>query len=386
MTPKLRYLRFSLARRVEHWVMVTSFTVLAITGLPQKYANSAISDWILGLFGGIESTRIIHRIAAILLMFVSIYHFGTLLYNWLVLRGPLTMMPTKQDLVNAWQSIKYNLGKFAKKPKQGFYTFEEKLEYWALIWGTLIMIISGFFLWNPITSAKFLPAVWIPVAKSAHGNEALLAVLAIIIWHFYHVLIKHFNTSIFTGFLSARLMKADHELVLEEPPVILPSQGDPAFQYRRQRFKLIYGLITIVLIGGLYWFVTTEQTASAVPAEIQEIAEIESFSPIEPSPSPTAQPLGQAADIGNTWENGIAAFLEDRCGVCHREGGGIAHLDMVTYPGVLSGGDSGPAIVPDYPGVSLAIVWQTKGEHPGGLNPEEITALKVWVLNGAPEK
>ncbi|MCS7039976.1 MAG: hypothetical protein NZP34_10260, partial [Caldilineales bacterium] len=73
------------------------------------------------------------------------------------------------------------------------------MEYWAVIWGTAVMIITGFMLWNPITTTKFLPGSWIPAAKAAHGGEALLAFLAIIVWHVYNVHIKTFNRSMFTG-------------------------------------------------------------------------------------------------------------------------------------------------------------------------------------------
>lgn len=385
MATKNRYLRFSLARRVEHWMLVASFITLAVTGLCQKYINSPLSEIIINAFGGIEPTRIIHRIAAVILMLVSIYHVGTLLYNWLILRGPLTILPTKDDAINAWKQVRYNLGKNPKKPKQGFYTFEEKLEYWALIWGTIIMIISGFFLWNPITSAKIFPGEWIPVAKSAHGNEALLAVLAIIVWHFYHVLIKHFNTSMFNGFLSGRLMKLDHELVLEEEePFVAPTIADPQFKRRKRVFQLIYGLISILSFVFLYWFVTAEQTAVDVPDEILEIANVESYVPLESTPMPTLMPIGETAKIGSSWGGGIGDFFEDRCGLCHREGGAIAHLDMVTYEGVLAGGDSGPAVVPNYPGVSLVVIWHTKDDHPGKLTVEEINSLKSWILKGAP--
>lgn len=385
MTKTKSYLRFSLSRRFEHWIMVSAFVILAITGLPQKYIESPISELVLTAFGGIESTRIIHRVCAVILILIGIYHLGTLLYHWFIVRGSLTMLPTKADVTNAWKTFRYNLGFEKQHPKQGFYTFEEKFEYWALIWGTAIMILTGFMLWNPITTVEILPGAWIPVAKAAHGNEALLAVLAVIIWHFYQVLVRRFNTSMFTGYMSQEEMQEDHPLVLEEEAFRPPAKQDPAFKKRRRWFYGLYGIVTVFLLGSVYWFITIENTAVAVPDEIAEIAQIEVYAPLEQGPLPTHIPITGAADIGRSWQDGIGEFFEDRCGVCHRSGGGAAHLDMVTYQGVLVGGDSGSAVVPGYPGISLAVIWNTKGEHPGEFTESEIAAVKVWILAGAPE-
>ena len=385
MTTEKKYLRFPLSRRIEHWVTVFSFTVLALTGLPQKYIGSIFSELLIASLGGIETIRIIHRVAAIALMLVSIYHLGTMIYHWWVSRAPLTMLPSKEDLKAAWTSVRFNFGLEKKEPKQGFYTFEEKFEYWALIWGTVIMILTGFFLWNPITASKALPANWIPAAKAAHGNEALLAVLAIIFWHMYHVLIKHFNRSMYTGYMTHEEMEEYHALVLENPLKAVPQKSEEEFKRRQRIFTAVYGVTSAVLLAITYWFVTTEDTALAHPDPIEMLPPLESFGPPEATAYPDFIPVGNPANIGTTWDDGIDQFFNDRCGTCHRAGGGPAHLDMETYLGVLRGGDSGPAVVPYYPGISLALLWHQKGTHHGSLQPDEITALQLWILAGAPE-
>ena len=97
------------------------------------------------------------------------------------------------------QALLYNIG-FAKTyPQMGRYTFEEKMEYWAFVWGAAVMGMTGFLMWNPITATQYLPGEFVPAAKAAHGGEAVLAVLAIIIWHMYGVHIKRFNKAMFTG-------------------------------------------------------------------------------------------------------------------------------------------------------------------------------------------
>ena len=179
------YRRFPFARRIEHWIMMLSFTTLALTGLSQKFPSSRVSVAFVGLIGGIETVRTIHHYAAIVMMLGTAWHilvFGYLAY---VRRTRLTMLPTMQDVQDGWQMLLYNIGRVKTPPQMGRYTFEEKMEYWAFVWGAIIMGTTGFIMWNPITTSRFLPGEIIPAAKAAHGGEALLAVLAIIIWHLY---------------------------------------------------------------------------------------------------------------------------------------------------------------------------------------------------------
>ena len=121
----------------------------------------------------------------------------------------------------------------------GRYTFEEKLEYWALIWGNLVMIATGFLLWNPIATARLFPGQVIPAALAAHGGEALLAVLAVIVWHGYGVHLRHFNRSMFTGSMTAAEMRQEHPLELE---AILagraPAEPEPGTLRRHRRVFL----------------------------------------------------------------------------------------------------------------------------------------------------
>jgi cytochrome b subunit of formate dehydrogenase len=180
-----------------------------------------------------------------------------------VRRVRMTMLPGWQDVKDAFQAFSYNLGLHKNHPRMGQYNFAEKAEYWAVIWGTVVMIITGFMLWNPITTTLFLPGEIIPAAKAAHGGEALLAVLSILTWHFYHVHVKRFNKSMFTGYLSREEMLEEHALELEHieagrreiPP-------DPAAVRRRTAiFVPVAVVISATLLIGLYFFVTHEHTA-----------------------------------------------------------------------------------------------------------------------------
>ncbi len=385
MSQQEKFLRFPLSRRIEHWTMVVSFVTLAMTGLIQRYSENPVSELMLSLLGGVESVRIIHRIASIVLMLVTIYHFGELFYGWYVKRVPLSMLPGKEDLIAAWNQLRYNLGFEKSSPKQGFFTFEEKFEYWALIWGTILMGVSGFFLWNPITSARYLPGEWIPVAKAAHGNEAVLAVLAVAIWHFYHVFIKHFNTSMYFGTMTREEMEHYHPLVLEEGPYIPPSPKDPALKRRKRAFTISYGVIAAVMLVAVYGFVTIEETAVSSPPEIAEIADIEVYSPAASTPYPSVTPPKEAVYIGTSWDDGFGDLFTERCGVCHRSDGMFAGLDLTSYQGIMQGGDSGPAIRPGASGVSLVVVWTYDGEHYAAFEASELAEIREWIDAGAPE-
>ena len=257
------YERFPLARRIEHWVMMLSFTTLAITGLPQRFSSSPISIAFVGMLGGIETLRSIHHIAAIVMMLGTAWHILVFGYLSYVRRTRLTMLPTLQDLKDGWQALLYNIGRAKTPPQMGRYTFEEKMEYWAFVWGALIMGATGFMMWNPISTARFLPGEVIPAAKAAHGGEALLAVLAIIIWHLYGVHIKSLNRSMFTGRMTEQEMLHEHPLELADLKAGMAERPvDAATLRNRQRIYLpIAAVLALFMLLGVYGFVSAEQTA-----------------------------------------------------------------------------------------------------------------------------
>ncbi|MBI1297175.1 hypothetical protein GC175_19675 [bacterium] len=260
---KETYVRFRLNDRIEHFLLLTSFTVLGITGIPQMFADTGWGVTLIDWMGGIEFIRIVHRVAAVVLMLETIYHGGVVTYKVFVKRVRLTMMLSWKDMTDAIQSLTYNLGFSKEAPKMGRYNYAEKAEYWAVIWGTLVMVITGFMLWNPIATTNFLPGVVVPAAKAAHGGEGLLAVLSIIVWHMYHVHVKSFNRSMFTGRISRHEMEEEHALELAEIEAgIADRPVDPVSERRRRLIFLpVAAVISVTLLTGLYFFVTYEETA-----------------------------------------------------------------------------------------------------------------------------
>lgn len=276
--------RFDPWQRIEHAVLLVSFSVLAITGLPQKYSAQPWADTMILWMGGIEMTRLIHHWAAVILLIGSIYHFIALSYRVYVKRVEMTMLPGWQDVKDGLQTLAYNVGLTRVLPRMGRFTFGEKVEYWAVIWGTVIMAITGFMLWNPIATASFLPGQFIPAAKAAHGGEAILAVLSILTWHLYNVHIKYFNKSMFTGQIDRHVMEEEHPLELAAIEQGWQRPGpDPITWRRRMRiFAPAAAIVSVALLIGLYLFVTYEQTAiTTVPKQ-----EVEVFTPATPTPGP----------------------------------------------------------------------------------------------------
>ena len=386
------YERFPLARRIEHWVMMLSFTLLAITGLPQRFSSSPISIAFVGMLGGIEVLRTIHHVAAIVMILGTAWHllvFGYLAY---VRRTRFTMLPTLQDMKDGWQALMYNIGRAKAPPQMGRYTFEEKMEYWAFVWGAIIMGVTGFMMWNPITTTRFLPGEVIPAAKAAHSGEALLAVLAIIVWHMYGVHIKRFNRSMFTGKMTEEEMLHEHPLELADIKAgVAERPVDEAGLRKRQRVYLpIAGALALFMLLGVYGFVNAEQTAlTTVP---RQDPTVEVFVPWTPTPAPTMTPTPEggaatAAPIPTgplTWNDTIGPMLQAKCTTCHGEGA-MGGLNLTTYEAAMTGGASGPAIVPGDSQGSLLVQIQQSGDHPAVLTPEELALVIEWIDAGAPE-
>lgn len=257
------YKRFTPVQRMEHLILLVSFAGLAITGLPQKYAAEEWAKVMIQFFGGIESIRIIHRFLATLLMAESIFHGGVISYKVFVLGYRATMIPTMKDAWDAVHWIGYNLGLRKSHPHLPRYNFGEKFEYLAVVWGTLVMAVTGFMMWNPVATSTIAPGAAIPAARAAHGGEALLAVLSIIIWHMYNVHFKRFNRSMFNGKLSRAEMEEEHAAELEaiEKGEAVHTLPPDVIAKRKRRFWPYAAVMTTLLTAGLIWFITFEKSA-----------------------------------------------------------------------------------------------------------------------------
>ena len=388
MSAKTSYFeRFSIYERLEHITILLSFTTLAVTGLPQKYPEAGISQFIIGLLGGIEFIRLIHHTAATVLMLGVVYHIVAVGYKVFVNRVQMSMLPGLQDAKDALQAFLYNLGIGKTRPQMGRFTFEEKAEYWALVWGTVIMALTGFMMWNPIATAKFLPGEVIPAAKAAHGAEAVLAVLAIIVWHLYGVHLKRFNKAMWTGKMTEEEMLHEHPLELADIKAGIHDQKPDTVVLKKRRtiYYPVAAIVSVVLLGGIYAFVTMETTSITTVAP-PPASNIPVYVPQTPTPAPTAAPTEvPAAPASLTWDAYAGPLFQQKCAACHGAAA-IAGLNLSTYADALKGSKNGPVIVPKDSANSKLILVQSAGKHGGQLSPEEIAQVKAWIDAGAPEK
>lgn len=219
--------RFTLGQRWEHALLLLSFSVLLLTGLPQKYRAAAWSQQILATPERLETIQQIHHIAALMLTAEVIYHLGRAIYLLARRRLPGEMLPTWQDVLDALQMLKYLLFLSKKKPSYGKYNIEQKITYWFLFFGIGIMVVSGFIIWFPITTTRVFPGGVVPAAKLAHSTEAIVAAIFVVIWHVYHVHIERLNLSIFTGRLSEEEMRAFHSAEYERLTGQKPPETEP---------------------------------------------------------------------------------------------------------------------------------------------------------------
>ena len=172
----------------QHLVVTVTFILLVITGFALRYPDA----WwvkIMNYVGIFESTRgVLHRIAAIGLCYISIHHG---LYVILTRAGRKQLMaiaPAKLDLVQVKQNLLSHMGLSEVRPKFGYYDYTRKAEYWALVWGTIVMVVTGLVLWYPTFYTSFLPAWVVTISETIHFYEAWLATLAIAVFHFFFVM------------------------------------------------------------------------------------------------------------------------------------------------------------------------------------------------------
>ncbi len=176
--------RMSKAQRYQHLTLLVSFIVLVVTGFALKYPVG----WFAAALGMGETVRsVTHRVAAIVLIAASVYHAFYLILNRDGRRLFKDFLPAPKDAADVFETMLYYLGLRSEKPEFARFNYAEKAEYWALVWGMFVMAGTGTMLWAKVFFGDLLPRWWLDVATAIHFYEAVLATLAIIVWHFYQV-------------------------------------------------------------------------------------------------------------------------------------------------------------------------------------------------------
>lgn len=179
--------RMSKGLIIMHWGLLLSFGILVITGFSLRLSHLDFFYFIP--FSVSEAVRAwIHRGAGVFLGLLTLVHFLRMAAGKQDRGVMAKMLPKPKDIRDAVENIRYHLFLSKRYPNFGQTTYIEKVEYLALIWGTLVMIVTGLILWFPEISTQYLPGWTIKVSETIHFYEAILATLAIIIWHWFFVI------------------------------------------------------------------------------------------------------------------------------------------------------------------------------------------------------
>jgi cytochrome b subunit of formate dehydrogenase len=191
--------------RVQHALLAISFMTLVWTGFALKYPDTWWARPLLIL----EGTRsIVHRVAAVVFIAVSVTHLVSLIVSRTLRNHWKEMLPRLEDAREASAGFAYSMGLGSTPPERSPHSYVEKAEYWAVAWGAIVMASTGLMLWANNLALRFLPKVWLDIATSVHFYEALLATLAIVVWHFYSIIfdpdVYPLNTAFLTGYSSKK--------------------------------------------------------------------------------------------------------------------------------------------------------------------------------------
>jgi cytochrome b subunit of formate dehydrogenase len=204
-------------QRAQHALLFTSFAVLVLTGFALKFPDSWFGYLLFGM--GENLRRIIHRIAGTVLIGVGIYHLCYAAFTRDGRRMLRDIWFLARDAADALGNLRYYLGAGVPKPEFGRFTYAEKAEYWALVWGSIVMAVTGIMLWAKVAVGNLLPRWWLDVATAIHFYEAVLATLAIVVWHFYQVFFDPdtypMNWAWWDGQMPLEHYRSEHPLDLE---------------------------------------------------------------------------------------------------------------------------------------------------------------------------
>jgi formate dehydrogenase gamma subunit len=199
---------------IQHWLLMLAFIVLVITGFALKYDQSWWAGLLFGWDRGFTVRGMIHRVAGTVLIFVSLWHTGYLFgargRRWL-----RDMIASRKDIADVKDNTLHFLGLREGRARFGRFSYTEKAEYWALVWGTVIMSVTGLLLWFDNEVAPFLPKGFLQVALVIHYYEAWLATLAILVWHIYGTVFRSAVAPMNPAWWSGRMPKQMYD---EEHP------------------------------------------------------------------------------------------------------------------------------------------------------------------------
>ncbi|MCP4409511.1 MAG: hypothetical protein GY807_17525 [Gammaproteobacteria bacterium] len=260
--------RFSRREVGIHIAVIGSFLLLAVTGLVLKFHFTSWARVVTSVLGGLESTRLLHRLGALITFGYAFLHLLDLIKrvirdkDFSILQGWRSMVPGVRD----WRDLTAHLHYFLYQgPRPAFdrWTYWEKFDYFAVFWGVMIIGVSGLLLWFPVFFTEFLPGWVVNAAHLIHSDEALLAVGFVLVFHLFHSHLRPENFPldpvIFTGSVPLERFKMERPAeyrrlvssrALERLRVCAPTKSRLIFAYL---FGLVGMIIGVMLIAGILW-------------------------------------------------------------------------------------------------------------------------------------
>jgi formate dehydrogenase gamma subunit len=203
--------RFSTGQRLGHAILALSFIFLTASGFALRYPEAWWAQLLFLGDTGLALRSEIHRIAGAVLMLLILFH----LIHALTTRKGQTelraMLPKKQDLKDAKNYMRYAIGTTPQRPQFARYNYTSKIEYWGLIWGSILMSITGICMWYADIFLAICPKVVLDVLALIHFYEACLAALTILVWHLYFVVLSPDSYPMDWAWLTGRITKKEHE-------------------------------------------------------------------------------------------------------------------------------------------------------------------------------
>ncbi len=206
--------RFTKAQRIQHEILVFSFAVLIVTGLPVLIPE--VGSRLEGVF---SFRTFLHHLAGVVLGVLSLFHAYYIAFTREGRQEFIHMLPRLKDLTDVVHFTKHHLGLVDDPAPFDKYDPFEKFEYLAVVWGSGVMVLTGLMLWFFEWTLQVFPKWVYDLVLMVHGYEAVLAFLAVILGHLYNV---HLKPGVFPmsrvwldGKMSLRKLKEHHPLAYE---------------------------------------------------------------------------------------------------------------------------------------------------------------------------
>jgi cytochrome b subunit of formate dehydrogenase len=228
---RAKLVRFQVHQRVQHWVLSITFTLLCLTGFPMKFADRPWAATVIGWFGGLPTSRMIHHAAGTFLIGGFCYHLVYVLnmawrlkkksgQSFLTSLRAMPMCATPRDAIAMLQLTLYLMFLRKTKPVSGKFNPEEKFEYFGVFWGTFVLGTTGVLMWANAWTSRHLPGRVLTIATFVHTFEAFLALLHIGIVHLARVIfvpaVFPISRAMITGQTPAAELAEGHGAMLEE--------------------------------------------------------------------------------------------------------------------------------------------------------------------------